>query len=93
MQSERLAWVLSLAACVSLAPAAAAQSSDTVKRLSEHLELSTLQSELGRKPDRSEAGGACGGIVIHDWVKEKVRVITLGESVQNVSEIKEGGTR
>ncbi|MFK7964028.1 MAG: hypothetical protein AB8C46_08680 [Burkholderiaceae bacterium] len=82
---SRLFPVLGLTTCLVFTPLSWAQSGDTIQQLSEHAKFSELKSALGREPDSSEAGGACGGIVIHDWATEKIRVITLGESVQAVS--------
>ncbi len=49
--------------------------------------LSEVQQRLGRGPDRSDQGGACGGIVLHDWDDENLRVITLGDRVQSIAPI------
>lgn len=47
--------------------------------------LSEILDRMGRGPDRSEQGGACGGIVLHDWREENLRVITLGDKVQAIA--------
>ena len=82
---------LCLTSCLACAPISWAQAGDAVERLSEHASFTELKSDIGREPDSSEAGGACGGIVIHDWASEQIRVITLGESVQAVSVISAEG--
>lgn len=58
------------------------------KTLSETTSLKQLISKIGRTADLSEAGGACGGITINDWVAENLRVIALGDSVQAVAPLK-----
>ena len=56
--------------------------------------LVRLIEALGRGPDRTEDGGACGGIVIHDWLDEDLRVITQGDRVQSVTPLgREARTR
>lgn len=47
--------------------------------------LSQLIATVGRAPDQSEDGGACGGIVVHDWYGENLRVISLGNQVQMIA--------
>lgn len=91
MRSERIAQALCFAACVSLFSSSWAETSETVSRLSKHASFSALKLDIGREPDRSEAGGACGGIVIHDWITEKIRVIALGEIVESVTVIRADG--
>lgn len=85
MRCNRVVNAFCFALGLLFAPSGWAQASDTVSRLSEHVGFSALKADIGREPDQSDPGGACGGIVIHDWIAEKIRVITLGESVQAVS--------
>lgn len=47
--------------------------------------LSQLLARLGRVPDQSGDGGACGGIVVHEWAQENLRVISLGDQVQLIA--------
>jgi len=77
---------LCVAASFFLSPFSWAQTTDTVRQLSDFASFSELKAEIGREPDRSEAGGACGGIVIHHWISEKIRVITLGKIIESVTE-------
>lgn len=77
---------LCFTACLILTPLSWAQTTETASQLSESASFSELKSKIGREPDRSEAGGACGGIVIHDWISENIRVVTLGEIVESVTE-------
>ncbi|MEZ5653575.1 MAG: hypothetical protein R3E87_23820 [Burkholderiaceae bacterium] len=49
--------------------------------------LAEIIQRLGRAPDASEDGGACGGIMIHDWHAEGLRVITQGNQVQSMSQL------
>lgn len=51
--------------------------------------LSDLVARIGRKADTSEQGGACGGIVVHDWLAENIRVIALGDMIQVVSPLRD----
>ena len=74
---------LSLPSARAAQPAAPASVPDDVRGAS----LSAFVEKLGRAPDASEDGGACGGIMIHDWHAEGLRVISQGDRVQQVSRI------
>ncbi|MEZ5660386.1 MAG: hypothetical protein R3E83_18180 [Burkholderiaceae bacterium] len=52
--------------------------------------LGEFVQRLGRAPDASEDGGACGGIMIHEWHAEGLRVISQGDQVQQVTRIPAG---
>ena len=58
------------------------------QRLDGAATLTAVIERLGRPSDTSAAGGACGGIVIHDWIAENIRVVTLGDFVDTISEIR-----
>lgn len=53
--------------------------------------LAAFVDRLGRAPDASQDGGACGGIMIHDWHAEGLRVISQGDQIQQVSRKPVGG--
>ena len=52
--------------------------------------LGEFVQRLGRAPDASEDGGACGGIMIHEWHAEGLRVISQGDQVQQVTRVPAG---
>lgn len=86
-------WLASLALAVAgVVPGAVALAGSPevpVGRLDGAMTLGAVIDRIGRPSDVSEAGGACGGIVVHDWVAENIRVVTLGEMVDVVSPIRE----
>lgn len=57
-------------------------------RLTQSGDFRRFVQQIGRPPDASDQGGACGGIVIHDWVSENLRVIELGGRIQSVSPVR-----
>ncbi len=63
-------------------------SQSDLHRLAGITTLAGIIQTLGRPSDLSDAGGACGGIVIHDWIAENVRVVALGEMVDSVTAIR-----
>ncbi len=69
------------------APVPAAIDAGRMNRLTGATSLPQILERIGRGPDRSEQGGACGGIVLHDWRDENLRVITLGDRVQAISRL------
>ncbi len=86
-------WLASLAlAAAGVVPgtvALAASPEVPVGKLDGAMTLGSVIDRIGRPSDVSDAGGACGGIVVHDWVAENIRVVTLGEMVDVISPIRE----
>lgn len=68
-----------------LTPITPVIAADDASQFTEIRRLAQLVDRIGRNADTSDAAGACGGIVVHDWVAENIRAIALGDSIQAIS--------